>query len=74
MPARIADGAYVLDSDEIVKTVERLSARMRGAAAVTPHQELAALLTRWTELAPPASADLEERLRRGLAAATETLP
>jgi len=28
MPARSADGAYVLDSAEIVKTVERLSARI----------------------------------------------
>ncbi len=54
--------------------VERLSARMRGAAAATPHQELAALLTRWTELGPAPATDLEDRLRRGLAAAIETLP
>jgi hypothetical protein len=53
--------------------VERLSARMRGASAATPHDELAELLTRWTELAPT-PADLDERLRRDLAAAIETLP
>jgi hypothetical protein len=54
--------------------VERLSARMRGAAAATPHQELAALLTQWSETVPAPAADLEERLRRDLAAAIETLP
>jgi len=53
--------------------VERLSARMRGGAATTPHQELAELLSRWTTLAP-ASAELDARLRRDLAAAIETLP
>ena len=53
--------------------VERLSARMRGASAATPHDELAELLTRWIELAS-APADLDERLRRDLAAAIETLP
>jgi len=53
--------------------VERLSARMRGGAATTPHQELAELLSRWTALAP-ASAELDARLRRDLAAAIETLP
>jgi len=53
--------------------VERLSARMRGGAATTPHQELADLLSRWTALAP-ASAELDARLRRDLAAAIETLP
>ncbi len=31
--------------------VERLSARMRGASATTPHEELADLLTRWTDTA-----------------------
>ncbi|HEX5123695.1 MAG TPA: DUF349 domain-containing protein, partial [Rhodanobacteraceae bacterium] len=53
--------------------VERLSARMRGGAATTPHQELAELLSRWTELGS-ASPALDERLRRDLAAAIETLP
>ncbi len=53
--------------------IERLSARLRGGPAATPHQELADWLTRWTEL-PPASAELDERLRRDLAAAIETLP
>ena len=54
--------------------IERLSARMRGEAATTPHQELAALLTRWTEQTAPPSPDLDARLQRGLAAAVETLP
>ena len=54
--------------------VERLSARMRGAAAATPDRELADLLTRWTELAPTASPALDARLERDLAAAIETLP
>jgi hypothetical protein len=53
--------------------VERLSARMRGGAATTPHQELTELLSRWTTLAP-ATAELDARLRRNLAAAIETLP
>lgn len=53
--------------------VERLSARMRGGAATTPHQELAELLSRWTTLAP-ASTELDARLRRDLSAALETLP
>jgi DNA repair protein SbcC/Rad50 len=53
--------------------VERLSARMRGGAATTPHQELTDLLSRWTTLAPT-TAELDERLRRNLAAAIETLP
>jgi len=53
--------------------VERLSARMRGGAAMTPHQELTDLLSRWTTLAP-ASAALDARLSRNLAAAVETLP
>jgi exonuclease SbcC len=53
--------------------VERLSARMRGGAATTPHQELGDLLARWTTLAP-ASAELDARLSRNLAAAVETLP
>ena len=53
--------------------VERLSARMRGGSAMTPHQELGELLTRWTEIAPTPS-ELDERLRQDLAAATETLP
>lgn len=53
--------------------VERLSARMRGGAATTPHQELIELLSRWTEL-EPASAELDARLHRDLAAALETLP
>jgi DNA repair protein SbcC/Rad50 len=53
--------------------VERLSARMRGGAATTPHQELTDLLARWTALAP-ASAELDARLRRDLTAAIETLP
>ena len=53
--------------------IERLSARMRGGAATTPQLELAALLTRWTELAP-ATAELDARLERGLAMAIETLP
>jgi DNA repair protein SbcC/Rad50 len=53
--------------------IERLSARMRGGAAMTPHQELADLLSRWTAL-PLASAVLDARLRDDLAAAIETLP
>ena len=53
--------------------VERLSARMRGAAATTPHQELAELLTQWTQVGL-ASSELDARLRRDLAAAIETLP
>ncbi|HEX5123099.1 MAG TPA: hypothetical protein VFV97_07615, partial [Rhodanobacteraceae bacterium] len=53
--------------------VERLSARMRGGAATTPHQELGDLLARWTALGPAPDA-LDERLRRDLAAALETLP
>ena len=52
--------------------IERLSARMRGAAALTPQQELAALLVRWTGLAP--SATLDGRFERDLAAAIGTLP
>ena len=52
--------------------IERLSARMRGAAALTPQQELAALLVRWTGLAP--SPTLEARFERDLAAAIGTLP
>ncbi|HKE48646.1 MAG TPA: DUF349 domain-containing protein, partial [Rhodanobacteraceae bacterium] len=54
--------------------IERLSARMRGEAATTPHQELAALLTRWTEQTALPSSALEMRLEKGLAAAIETLP
>jgi exonuclease SbcC len=54
--------------------IERLSARMRGAAALTPHQELAALLSRWTELAGAESSEFDARLERDLAAAIETLP
>jgi exonuclease SbcC len=54
--------------------IERLSARMRGAAALTPHQELAALLSRWTELAGAESPEFDARLERDLAAAVETLP
>lgn len=53
--------------------VERLSARMRGTAARTPHQELADLLARWTSLAPVPE-HIDARLRRDLAAAIETLP
>jgi hypothetical protein len=53
--------------------VERLSARMRGGNATTPHQELTELLARWTALAP-AAAELDARLERDLAAAIETLP
>jgi hypothetical protein len=55
--------------------VERLSARLRGAAAATPpERELAALLESWSELDPPASPALDARLERDLAAAIETLP
>jgi hypothetical protein len=55
--------------------VERLSARLRGAAAAAPpDQELATLLELWSELAPPASPALDARLERDLAAAIETLP
>ena len=53
--------------------VERLSVRMRGGTATTPHQELTDLLARWTTLAP-ASAELDARLSRNLTAAVETLP
>lgn len=53
--------------------IERLSARLSGNAAATIHQELALLLTRWSELAA-ASPEFEERLRRDLAAVIETLP
>jgi len=53
--------------------VERLSARLRGGAATTPHQELGDLLSRWTALGPASDA-LDARLRRDLAAAVETLP
>jgi len=55
--------------------VERLSARLRGStASVPPHQELAALLALWTDLAPPASPALDARLERDLATAIESLP
>ena len=54
--------------------VERLSARMRGATASTPQNELTALLTEWSELGPAASPELDVRLERDLIAAVETLP
>ena len=54
--------------------IERLSARMRGEAATTPHQQLAALLTRWTEQDALPSSELDARLQRALTAALETLP
>jgi len=54
--------------------IERLSARMRGGAALTPQQELIALLARWTELGPAKSPEFDARLERDLAAAIETLP
>jgi hypothetical protein len=53
--------------------VERLSSRMRGGASAGPDEELAALLTRWTTLAP-GDAALDARLERAFAAAVETLP
>ncbi|MBO9663377.1 DUF349 domain-containing protein [Dokdonella sp.] len=56
-----------------VLQVERLSARMRGGAATQPAQELAALLTRWSEL-EAADAALDQRLERALAGAIDTLP
>lgn len=56
-----------------VLQVERLSARMRGAAAANPPQELAGVLARWTELGP-ADAAFDRRIERALAAALETLP
>jgi hypothetical protein len=52
--------------------IERLSARMRGAASLTPQQELAALLVRWTGLAPSTVHDA--RFERDFAAAIGTLP
>ena len=54
--------------------IERLSARMRGGAALTPQLELTALLARWVALGPPNSPEFDARLERDLAAAIETLP
>jgi hypothetical protein len=54
--------------------VERLSTRLRSAAAAAPvEQELMSLLARWTS-AGAQDADLDRRMERALAAAIETLP
>ena len=52
----------------------RLSARMSGAAAAAPADELATLLQRWSGLGSPADTALDARLEQALAAALEHLP
>lgn len=54
--------------------VVRLAARMRGLAAPSPGDELAALLERWSALGPVDDEVLVARFERALGAALETLP
>lgn len=54
--------------------VARLAARMRGNAAPSPADEVAALLERWSALGMPADDALDARFRQALASALETLP
>lgn len=53
--------------------LERLSARMRGAATVAPYDELAGILVRWSELGTTSLDDADERLDRAVRRALETL-
>jgi len=53
--------------------LERLSARMRGGAALAPYDELANLLVRWSELDAVAAAGCDERLERTVRSALATL-
>ena len=54
--------------------VARLAARMRGTAALSPADEVATLLERWSALGSPADDALDARFRQALASALETLP
>ena len=54
--------------------VVRLAARMRGLAAPSPGDELAALLERWSALGQVDDEVLVARFERALGAALETLP
>lgn len=56
-----------------VLQVERLSARLRGGAAMAPADELANLLTRWSALGAAPGTDLDPRFERTVAAVLETL-
>ncbi len=53
--------------------VARLAARMRGEAAGSEADELANLLQRWSELGTVPAAELDERLRRAVLGAIDTL-
>jgi len=53
--------------------LERLSARMRGGAALAPYDELANLLVRWSELGAVAAGADDERLERAVRSALATL-
>ena len=53
--------------------VERLSARLRGDAAMAPADELADLLLRWSALGAVADTHLDARFERSVAAVLETL-
>ncbi|HEY0233096.1 MAG TPA: DUF349 domain-containing protein, partial [Dokdonella sp.] len=53
--------------------LERLSARMRGGAALAPYDELANLLVRWSELGAVADTGHDERLERAVRSALATL-
>jgi hypothetical protein len=54
--------------------VARLAARMRGTAVLSPADEIATLLERWSALGAPPDAELDARFRQVLAAALDTLP
>ncbi|GAA0709323.1 DUF349 domain-containing protein [Dokdonella soli] len=56
------------------RQIGRLSARMSGTTMPNPAQEVATLLTRWSELGPTTDAALDGRVERALAAVLETLP
>lgn len=54
--------------------VARLAARMRGMTALSPADEVATLLERWSALGAPADAAMDARFGHALTAALDTLP